>query len=78
MKMTKTLSVLMTGLMACAAQAADYYVSTEGKDENDGLSAEKAVRTLDKAFELGGGTPGNNIYVQPGEYVTDQQWGFDL
>lgn len=78
MKMTKTLSVLMTGLMACAAQAADYYVSTEGKDENDGLSAEKAVRTLDKAFELGGGTAGNNIYVQPGEYVTDRQWGFDL
>ncbi len=78
MKMTKTLSVLMTGLMACAAQATDYYVSTEGNDANDGLSPETAVQTLDKAFELGGGTAGNNIYVQPGEYVTDRQWGFDL
>ncbi len=78
MKMTKTLSVLMTGLMACAVQAADYYVSTEGNDANDGLSPEKAVKTLDKAFDLGGGTAGNNIYVQPGEYETNQEWGFDL
>lgn len=78
MKMTKTLSFLMTGLMACAAQATDYYVSTEGNDANDGLSPETAVQTLDKAFELGGGTAGNNIYVQPGEYVTDRQWGFNL
>lgn len=48
MKMTKTLSVLMTGLMACAAQATDYYVSTEGNDANDGRTAATAVRTLDK------------------------------
>lgn len=75
---TKTLSVLMTGLIACTAHATDYYVSTEGDDANDGLTAETAVQTLDKAFDLGGGTAGNNIYVKPGTYSTDKQWGFDL
>ena len=55
MKMTKTLSVLMTGLMACAAQAADYYVSSKGDDDNDGRSPETAVQTIDKAFDLWGG-----------------------
>lgn len=78
MKMTKTLSVLMTGLMACAAQAADYYVSSKGDDDNDGRSPETAVQTIDKAFDLWGGTVGNRIYVKPGTYTTDKQWGFDL
>lgn len=78
MKTMKTFSVLMAGLVTCAAYATDYYVSTEGSDDNDGLTAATAVKTLDKAFDLGGGTPGNRIYVKPGTYTTDKQDGFDL
>lgn len=78
MKTKKMLCVFMPGLLACAAQATDYYVSVEGDDARDGLSPETAVQTLDKAFDLGGGMAGNNIYVSPGVYATDRQYGFDL
>ncbi|MCQ2391851.1 MAG: PKD domain-containing protein, partial [Kiritimatiellae bacterium] len=31
-----------------------------------------------KAFDEGGATAGNNIYVKPGTYTTNKQYGFDL
>lgn len=86
MKMTKTLSVLMAGLMACAAQATDYYVSTKGKDTNDGLSAETAFATIDKAV-ITVRKAGDVIHVQPGTYETtlgtydsdvNSKWGPNL
>lgn len=64
---------------ATVAQATDYYVNgTTGDDANDGTTAETAVQTLDKAFDLGGGTSGNNIYLKPGTYTTNKEWGYDL
>lgn len=59
--------------------AADYFVdATNGSDTYDGSSAEAAFATIDQALTTGGGTAGNTIYLLPGTYTTDQQWGFDL
>ena len=44
----------------------NYYVSTQGNDETDGQSREKAFRTLAKAFQSV--RPGGTIYILPGTY----------
>lgn len=86
MKTMKTFSVLMAGLVTCAAQATDYYVSTDGSDANDGLAAETAFATIDKAV-ITARTAGDVIHVQPGPYETtlgtydsdqNSKWGPNL
>lgn len=59
------------------AFATDYYVSTTGSDENDGLSSETAVATIDKAISLAT-TKNDTIHVAPGTYQTTTQWGPNL
>lgn len=59
------------------AFATDYYVSTTGSDENDGLSSETAVATIDKAISLAA-TKDDTIHVAPGTYQTTTQWGPNL
>ena len=59
------------------AFATDYYVSTTGSDENDGLSSETAVATIDKAISLAT-TKDDTIHVAPGTYQTSTQWGPNL
>lgn len=84
MKMTKTLSVLMTGLMACAAQATDYYVAEKGNDNNKG-SSDAPFATIDKAI-ITATSSDDVIHVAPGTYETggyasqtdDAKWGPNL
>ena len=65
----KLLSVLFTGAIVASATAADYYVATTGNDTNDGLSAENAFATVDKAISTA--TEATDvIYVAAGEYAT--------
>ena len=72
-------SMLLSAVCALRVAAADYYVDASGgNDDNDGTSVETAFATVDKAFSVGGATAGNNIYLKPGDYTTDNQWGFDL
>lgn len=59
------------------AFATDYYVSTTGSDENDGLSSETALATIDKAISLAT-TKDDTIHVAPGTYQTTTQWGPNL
>lgn len=78
MKAKTTLTTLVTAFLIGGVSATDYYVSTTGSDtENDG-SAQAPFQTLDKAFDEGGDTAGNNIYVKPGTYTTNKQYGYDL
>lgn len=72
-------SMLLSAVCALRVAAADYYVDASGgNDDNDGTSVETAFATVDKAFSVGGATAGNNIYLKPGDYTTDNEWGFDL
>lgn len=69
---------IMTGkraILACALVcgvsvfATDYYVSPDGSDsDNDGLSAEAAFATVDKAISVA--VAGDSIYVAAGTYTT--------
>lgn len=69
---------IMTGkriILACALAcgvsvfATDYYVSPDGSDSgNDGLSAETAFATVDKAISAA--VAGDSIYVAAGTYTT--------
>ncbi len=43
-----------------------YYVSTQGNDQNDGLSKSTAFRTLDRALKAAG--PGESIHILSGTY----------
>lgn len=58
------------------AASADYYVANDGSDDNDGLSAETPLLTIDKSISLAG--PTTNIYVAPGAYQTTAQYGVNL
>ena len=61
-------------LFACAlvcgmsANATDYYVSTSGSDDYDGLTAEKPFATVDKAVKTAAAA--DTIYVAAGTYTT--------
>lgn len=76
--------MLKNNLFPCAlaalamnlAASADYYVANDGSDDNDGLSAETPLLTIDKAISLAG--PTTNIYVAPGAYQTTAQYGVNL
>ena len=76
MKMTKTLSVLMTGLMACAVQATDYYVASDGTYEGAPDDA-KVYTSLDDAIAAAVSSD-DVIHVEAGEYSTTTQYGPDL
>ncbi|MBR1608459.1 MAG: PKD domain-containing protein [Kiritimatiellae bacterium] len=54
---------------APALRATDYYVSVDGDDESDGLSAEYPFATLDKAI-ITATAAGDVIHVATGEYLT--------
>lgn len=64
--------------VALGVFATDYYVGGDNASDDNGGSADAPFETLDKAFDVGGGTAGNNIYVRPGTYSTNQQYGYDL
>lgn len=66
----------LAALAVGIAFAADYYVSPDGNDENDGLSAETPFRTVDHALSLAG--PATNIYLASGTYETSTQYGPSL
>ncbi len=55
------------------AFATDYYVSTTGADANDGTTEETAFATVDKAVSAA--VAGDVVYMLPGEYPTDAEWG---
>ena len=58
------------------AHATDYFVSTSGLDTNDGLTAETAFATVDKAITTA--VAGDTIKVAAGTYETTTQWGPNL
>lgn len=58
------------------AFATDYHVSTTGADANDGLTAETAFATIDRAIDVA--TASDTIYVASGTYQTTTQWGPNL
>ncbi|MBR1836758.1 MAG: PKD domain-containing protein [Kiritimatiellae bacterium] len=62
---------------APALRATDYYVSVDGDDESDGLSAEYPFATLDKAI-VTATAAGDTIHVAHGTYSTTTQWGPNL
>ncbi len=84
MKTTKFVSLLLCGLLlittlfsltGCnttpeAPAVAAIYVSAAGNNENDGLTAETSVATLEKAVELATANPGAKVVLQ-GEWQVD-------
>ena len=64
-------------LSSVTTLATDYYVATDGDDDNDGLSTLKPFLTVDKAITTADAN-GHNIYVAPGTYSTTTQWGPNL
>ena len=66
--------LLLPLLLVANAEAATYYVSTQGSDSNPGTSAQP-FRTITRAYSLA--APGVNIIVMPGTY-TDYQTGWGL
>lgn len=74
----KILAFALSSTFAFGVFATDYYVGgANASDENDGSSS-APFATLDKAFDAGGGTAGNNIYLAADEYTTTKQYGYDL
>jgi hypothetical protein len=51
------------------AAAASYYVSPSGSDSNDGLSAARPFKTIQKAIDLA--QPGTVVNLAPGAYLQD-------
>lgn len=68
--MTKT-ALLLACLGAMCARATTYYVSENGDDENDGLSAERAFVSFEKGASMLAGKPGNTLVVDEGLYSCD-------
>src|SRR5690606_22350345 len=63
------LTILLAGLAAHAAVAAEYYVAPGGNDGNAGTSPSSAWRTIAKANAAV--APGDTIYLRGGRYVDD-------
>ena len=63
-------------LSSLSAFGTEYYVATDGSDDNDGLSAGKPFLTIDKAIATAGGS--DVIHVAPGSYATVTQYGPNL
>ncbi len=79
MKLTMTgkCGILSSALLCGSfAWATDYYVSTTGEDSNDGLTAETAFATIDKAVSTAASA--DTIYVAAGTYTTTTQYGPNL
>ena len=77
--MCERLGIAAVALVCAAggAQATEYYVAEKGVDSNDGLTADTAFASIDKAVSTAGnGT--DVIYVAPGTYETTTQWGPQL
>ena len=64
-------------LVSPSVLATDYYVATTGNDANDGLSAETAFATVDKAITSAANDT-DVIHVAAGDYWTTTQWGPNL
>ena len=60
-----------------SASAADYFVASDGNDSSDGLSAETAFATIDKAV-VTATSASDVIRVAPGTYPTTTQYGPNL
>lgn len=75
-KSVKRIVLSFFPLFGASAFATDFYVSTTGSDENDGLNAEAAFATVDTAISKA--AAGDVIYVAAGTYVTTTQWGPNL
>ena len=63
------LTILLAGLAAHAAVAAEYYVAPGGNDGNAGTSPSSAWRTIAKANAAV--APGDTVYLRGGRYVDD-------
>jgi len=79
--MTLTFKILFTlfALMIWAGKinAANYYVNaTTGNNSNTGLSAEKALKTLQRAADKT--VAGDTVFVMNGTYVKDNSWSSDV
>ena len=59
-------SVLLVALLPQSAFAADYFVTRQGKDSNDGLKRESAFLTIQKGVDTL--KPGDTLTIGPGEY----------
>lgn len=64
-------------LVSSSVLATDYYVATSGNNANDGLSADTAFATVDKAITSAANDT-DVIHVAPGTYWTTTQWGPNL
>ena len=60
-----------------SASAADYYVSPDGGDGNNGLVPDAPFLTVDKAISTATSSE-DVIHVAPGTYATTAQWGPNL
>ena len=69
--MSKRVGIAAVALICAAGSvhATDYYVAATGNDTNDGLSAENAFATVDKAISTAAEAT-DVIYVAAGEYAT--------
>jgi hypothetical protein len=66
--------LLLLPFLLARAEAATYYVSTQGSDSNSGTSAQP-FRTITRGYSLA--APGDTILVMPGTY-TDYRSGWGL
>lgn len=64
-----TLSFLTFLALPSFALASTYYVNPSGSDSTDGLAAEAAFKTIQKAIDIAGS--GDTIVLSPGEYRQD-------
>ncbi|HSM49215.1 MAG TPA: hypothetical protein VK872_15455, partial [Draconibacterium sp.] len=79
--MTLTFKILFTvfALMNWAVKihATNYYVNAStGNNSNTGLSAEKALKTLQRAADKT--VVGDTVFVMNGTYVKDNSWSSDV
>ncbi|EDM29559.1 hypothetical protein LNTAR_17453 [Lentisphaera araneosa HTCC2155] len=76
-------SLVASTLLACAAQAADFYVSPQGKDANEG-SLNAPFKSLEKAREsirklkAQGIKEDHNVYLRAGTYKRDKTFVLGL
>ncbi len=64
------LTIFFFSLFLQTAIAADYYISTSGNNDNDGLSEESPWRTI--SYSTNKVLPGDTVYVKAGDYGSEQ------
>ncbi|MDP6467033.1 MAG: right-handed parallel beta-helix repeat-containing protein, partial [Pirellulaceae bacterium] len=64
-----TFFAIFAVVLAADANATNYYVRTSGNDDNNGLSAGQAFKTIEEAADVAGA--GDTVYVGAGTYTDE-------